>query len=156
MTYCESVRFNPLIISLYLKRNPLDLSGRWRTVAIGRMRPDRMATTGPLNEPAIPVSPQTAGPAVPERESGPGGVSGCSAMPGAWKSQPAPDNARGIRVQDTVERHAGLDVVMEKIDPWGAENPASDGLAMIDDFRLRGSRTWRRRGGPLIDGGGST
>ena len=59
-------------------------------------------------------------------------------------------------MQDTVERHAGLDVVMEKIDQWGAENPASDGCAMIDDYRLRGSRTWRRRGGPLIDGGGST
>ena len=52
-------------------------------------RPDRMATTGPLSEPAIPVSPQTAGPAVPEREIAPGGVSGCSAMPGSEKVQPA-------------------------------------------------------------------
>ncbi len=43
-----------------------------------------------------------------------------------------------------------------KIGQWEQEDPLSGGLAMIDDFRLRGSRTWRRRGGPLIDGGGST
>ena len=58
--------------------------------------------------------------------------------------------------RDTVQRHYGLDVVMEKIVQLEQENPASNGRAMIDDFRLRGSRTWRRRGGPLIDGGGST
>ena len=56
---------------------------------VGTIRPDRIATTGPLSEPTIPVSPRAAGPAVPEREIGPGGVSGCSAMPESEKVQPA-------------------------------------------------------------------
>ena len=77
-------------------------------------------------------------------------------MSGAWRSQPAPGKARGIRGQDTVERHGGLDVVMEKIDQWEQEDPLSDGLEMNDDFRFRGSRTWRRRGGPLTNGGWRT
>ena len=65
-----------------------------------------------------------------------------------------PGKAGGFRGgQDTIERHAGLDVVMEKIDQWEQEDPLSDGLEMIDDFRFRGSRTWRRRGGPLTNGG---
>ena len=56
-----------------------------------------------------------------------------------------PGQTRGFRVQeDTAERHDGLSVVMEKIDQWEQENPASDGRDMINDFRLRGSRTWRR------------
>ena len=58
--------------------------------------------------------------------------------------------------RETVERHGGLDVVMEKIDQWEQEDPLSDGLEMIDDFRLRGSRTCRRRGGPLTKGGWRT
>ena len=45
---------------------------------------------------------------------------------------------------DTVERHGGFDVVMEEIDQWEQENPASNGREMIDDFRLRGSRRWSR------------
>ena len=45
---------------------------------------------------------------------------------------------------------------MEKVVPWEQENPASDAREMIDDFRLAGSRTWRRRGGPLNHGGWST
>ena len=57
---------------------------------------------------------------------------------------------------DTVERHRGLDVVMEKIDQWELENPAPKGRGSIDDFRLWGARRCRRPGGPLIDGGGST
>ncbi len=84
--------------------------------AVGTIRPDRMATTGTLSEPAIPASPQAAGPAVPERGIAPGGVSGCSAMPGTGKTQPAPVRARGFRGQDSVERHAGLDAVREKTD----------------------------------------
>ena len=44
-----------------------------------------------------------------------------------------------------VERHGGLNVVMEKIDQLEQETPASNGAGMIDDFRLRGSRTWRTR-----------
>ena len=67
-----------------------------------------------------------------------------------------PGKARGFRGQDTVERHDGLSVVMEKIDQWEQENPASKGREMIDDFCLRGSRTWRRMGGPLTRGGWRT
>ncbi len=68
-----------------------------RGAGIGTIRPDRMATTGPLSEPAIPVSPQAARPAVPEKEIGPGRVPGCSAMPGTWKSQPAPQQSSRIQ-----------------------------------------------------------
>ena len=112
-----------------------------------------MATPGPLSEPAIPVSPQAAVPAVPETGIGPGGVPGCPAMPGSEQVQPAPRKARGFRGQDTIERHGGLGVVMEKIDQWEQEDPASNGRDMIDDFRLRGSRTWRRMGDHLTKGG---
>ena len=73
-----------------------------------------MATTGPLIEPAIPVSPQAAGPAVPETEIGAGGVPGCSGMPGPGNPS-LPRKARGFRGQDTIERHGGFDVVMEEI-----------------------------------------
>ena len=69
-------------------------------------------------------------------------------MPRTWKSQPAPAKARGFRGQDTVERHAGLDVVMEKIDQWEQENPASNGRGMIDNFHLWGSRRWSRTNAP--------
>ena len=58
--------------------------------------------------------------------------------------------------EDTVERHASLDVVMEKIVQGEQENPASNGREMIDDFRLRGSRTWRRMGDHLTKGGWRT
>ncbi len=56
----------------------------------------------------------------------------------------------------TVERHSGLDVVMEKVVQWEQETPASDGRERIDDFRLAGSRTWRRRGGHLTKRGWRT
>ena len=36
------------------------------------------------------------------------------------------------------------------------ENPAFNGREMIDDFRLRGSRTWRHMGGHLTNGGWRT
>ena len=65
-----------------------------------------------------------------------------------------PGKAHGFRGQDTVERHDGLSVVMEKIDQWEQENPASNGREMIDDFRLRGSNRCRQMGRPLSDGGG--
>ncbi len=42
---------------------------------------------------------------------------------------------------------------MEKIVQREQESPASNGRDMIDDFRLRGSRTWRRMGGHLTKGG---
>ena len=83
-----------------------------------RPRPKAPRSSGSLPGPAIPVSPQTAGPPVPERGIGPGGVSGCSAMPGSEKVQPARQSWRFQGGQDTIERHAGLDVVMEKIDQW--------------------------------------
>ena len=47
-------------------------------------------------------------------------------------------------------------VVVEKVLQWEQENPASNGREMIDDFRLRGSRRWRRMGGPLTRGGWRT
>ena len=53
----------------------------------------------------------------------------------------------------TVERHGGFDVVMEKVVQWEQAPPGSNGREMIDDFRLRGSRPWRRRGGPLTKRG---
>ena len=54
---------------------------------------------------------------------------------------------------DTVERHGGLDAAVDRIDQAEEETPASAGAGWIDDFRLRGSRTWRRMGGHLSDGG---
>ena len=75
--------------------------------------------------PAIPVSPtggETCG--LSERETGPGRVSGvlCLCQGPGDRSLP-PAKARGIRGQDTVERHAGLDPVMEKDRPMGAGKP---------------------------------
>ena len=64
-----------------------------------------------------------------------------------------PGKARGITGQDTVERHGGLSVVKEKSVQWEQENPASNGREMIDDFRLRGSRTWRGMDEPLRNEG---
>jgi hypothetical protein len=65
--------------------------------------------------------------------------------------------ARGFRVQeDTVERHDGLSVVMEKIVQWAQENLASNSRGMIDRFRLRGSRPCRHMGGHLTKGGWRT
>ena len=46
---------------------------------------------------------------------------------------------------DTVERHGGLNVVMEKINRLEQESPPSNGRGLIDDFCLWGSRTWRTR-----------
>ncbi len=74
-------------------------------------------------------------------------------MPGSEKVQPARQSSRIQGGQDTIERHAGLDVVMEKIDQWEQEKPTSNGREMIDDFRLRGSRRCRHMGVPLSDRG---
>ena len=49
--------------------NPLDHSGRWRTSH--ESGPLVLTEWRPLSEPAIPGSPQAAGPAVPERKIGP-------------------------------------------------------------------------------------
>ena len=48
--------------------------------------------------------------------------------------------------QDTVERHCGFSAAVKNVLQWEQESPASNGREMIDDFRLRGSRTWRRMG----------
>ena len=56
-------------------------------------------------------------------------------------------------MQDTVERHDDFDVVMEKIVQREQENPASNGRAIIDDFRLPGSSRCRQVGRHLSDGG---
>ena len=64
-----------------------------------------------------------------------------------------PGKAGGFRGQDTVERHDGLSVVMEKIVQRDQENPPSNGREMIDDFRLRGSRTCRGMDAPLRNEG---
>ena len=69
-------------------------------------------------------------------------------MPGAWKWQPARQSWRIQGGQDTIERHASLDVVMEKIVQWEQENPASNGRGLIDDFRLWESRRWSRTNAP--------
>ena len=53
------------------KRIPPALPGR-----VGTIGPDRIGTTGPQSEATIPVSPQAAGPAVPERKIGPATGSG--------------------------------------------------------------------------------
>ncbi|MYC83094.1 MAG: hypothetical protein F4X19_13510 [Acidobacteria bacterium] len=58
--------------------------------------------------------------------------------------------------RDTAEGHGGFDVVLEKVVQWEQETPASNGRERIDDFRLRGSRTWRRRGVHLTKRGWRT
>ncbi len=45
---------------------------------------------------------------------------------------------------DTVERHGGLDAVVDKIDQAEEETPASAGAGWIDNFRLWGSSSWRQ------------
>ena len=65
-----------------------------RGAGIGTIRPDRIVTTGLLSEPTIPVSPQGGRPAVSEKKTGPGGVSGCSGMPRSEKVQPARQSSR--------------------------------------------------------------
>ena len=47
-----------------------------------------------------------------------------------------PRKVRGFRGQDTIQRHGGFDVVMEKYLQREQENPASNDREMIDDFRL--------------------
>ena len=118
-----------------------------------RLRPKVARSSGSLSGPAIPVSPQAARPAVSERGIGAGGVSGCSGMPGSEKVQPARQSSRIQGGQDTVERHAGLDPLMEKINQSEPERPTSNGREMIDDFRLRGSRTCRGMDAPLRNEG---
>ena len=57
-------------------------------------------------------------------------------------------------IGDTVERHGGLDAVVDKIDRAEEETEASAGAGMVDDFRLWGSSRCRRMGVTLSEGGG--
>ena len=57
---------------------------------------------------------------------------------------------------DSVERHGGFNAVVEKILYWERENPAPKGRAMIDRFRLWGSRRCRHMGDHLTQGGGAS
>ena len=80
-------------------------------------------------------------------------------MPGSEKVQPARQSWRFQGGQDTIERHSGLDVVMEKVIQQEQVNPASNGRELIDDFRLRRRRATRRsavRGGSLWTHFGTT
>ena len=54
---------------------------------------------------------------------------------------------------DTIERHGGLDAALKNINQSEQKTPASNSNGMIDDFRLRGSRTWRRMGDTATKGG---
>ncbi len=45
---------------------------------------------------------------------------------------------------DTVERHGGLDAVVDKIDQAEEETAASVGAGWIDNFHLGGSSSWRQ------------
>ena len=49
---------------------------------------------------------------------------------------------------DTVERHGGHDAAMRKFQQGQEENPMRKGRGSIDDFRLWGSRRWRRTNAP--------
>ena len=51
---------------------------------------------------------------------------------------------------DTIDHHGGLDAIMDKIDQLKQKTPASSGAALIDDFRVWGSRRCRRKGGTFI------
>ena len=55
--------------------------------------------------------------------------------------------------RETVERYGGLNAALKKINQLKQAMPEPQGRGLIDDFRLRGSRTWRRMGGHLSDGG---
>ena len=124
-----------------------------------RPRPRSPRSSGPLSGPTIPVSPQAAGPAVPEREIGPAnGFRGALACQRPGNGS-LPGKARGFRGQDTVELPVDLDAVLDKIDQVEEATAASAGAGWVDHFRLRGSRRWRRndchpfrRGGGDIEG----
>ena len=71
-------------------------------------------------------------------------------MPGSEKVQPARQSSRIQGGQDTVEGHAGLDIVMEKIVQWEQQDPSLNEREMIDSFRLWGSSRCRRMGETAI------
>ena len=50
---------------------------------------------------------------------------------------------------DNVEHCGGLDAVVDKIDQAEEETVAAAGAGWIDNFRLWGSRRWRRINAPL-------
>ena len=107
-------------------RIPLALRGR-----VGTIDPDRIATTGPLSEPTIPVSPQAAGPAVPEREIGPATGSGV-----LW-------HARGLEMA----------ACPAKLADSGGRTP-SNALSTSTPSWIRSTR-WRRQQPPRPERDGS-
>ena len=128
----------------------------WLFVALsGRLAP----TEGrPLSEPAIPDSPQAAGPAVPERDIGAGGVPGCSGMPGSWKSQPARQRSR---IPESGHRPTPWQLRCRHGEgpPMGAgkpglERPRNDRRFPPRGVKAVGSQRWaiRKGGGAHLDG----
>ena len=54
--------------------------------------------------------------------------------------------------RETVERYGGLNAALKKINQLKQATPEDQGLGMINDFRLWGSRRCRRKHGPLTKG----
>ena len=54
---------------------------------------------------------------------------------------------------ETVERYGGLNAALKKINQLTQATPEPQGLGMIDEFRLWGSRRCRRMHAPLKNGG---
>ena len=91
-TYCPRLLQNLKGATAHRARG-VQVEGRLPETEL-RPRPSVPRSGGSLSGPTIPVSPQAAGPAVPERQVGAGGVSGCSGMPGSEKVQPARQSSR--------------------------------------------------------------
>ena len=96
---------------------------RGRSVACGGAKGARSATGAAQTQCA--ATPATS--ARPRKKSSPSGRP--SLMP----------------IGDTVERHGGLDAVVDKINQAAEETAALSGAGMIDHFRLWGSSRCRTR-----------
>ena len=55
---------------------------------------------------------------------------------------------------ETLDRHGGIDAVVERVLQVEEQSASTDGPGMIDDFRLWGSLRCRQMGVPLSEGGG--
>ena len=71
-------------------------------------------------------------------------------MPESEKVQPARQSWRFQGGQDTIERHGGLDVVMEKIDQWKQAIPSGEretaAAGVMEGLGERSPRSGVRRG----------
>ena len=54
---------------------------------------------------------------------------------------------------ETLDRHGGIDAVVERVLQVEEQSASTDGPGMIDDFRLWGSLRCRQMGVPLSEGG---